>query len=301
MAIIVVAGFIFAKIFKFGEREQKFLSKMLLYFVNPCLVLNSFNLEFDVEKLKQFGFVVLVALIIHGVMILIATLTTLKKSDINIVDRVATVFTNCGFMGIPLIRGVFGNEGVFYLMGYLIIFNIFLWTWGYYQLSGSINLKKIITNPNIIAVTLGLILFCMPFTLPQFISKPLFMIGDMNTAMAMILIGVMFASFKFDKTMLLQLVKCQTIRLVCCSLINLLIIFGIYQLVGPNGMNISCAKMMLCVAFICSMCPSATSVPSICCIFDKNTSYASLVVSASHLLCMITIPAFAAFADFLLK
>lgn len=301
MAIIVIAGFIFAKAFKLGDKEQKFLSKMLLYFVNPCLVLNSFNLEFDPLKLKQFLFVFAVALLIHGVMILIATVTTLKKTDISTVDRVATVFTNCGFMGIPLIRGVFGDEGIFFLMGYLIVFNLVLWTWGCYQLGGVINLKKIITNPNIIAVILGLILFCMPFTLPVVISKPLSMIGDMNTAMAMILIGVMFANFKLEKSMLLQLAKCQAIRLLLCSVINLCIVFGIYKLVGPAGLNMPNAKMMLCVAFFCSMCPSATSVPSLSCIFDKDTSYASLVVSVSHLLCMLTIPAFAALADLMMQ
>jgi len=302
MTIIVVAGFVFAKAFKVGENEQKFISKILLFFINPCLVFNSFNKEFDVVKLKQFGFVALVALVIHLVMMLVSTLMTLKKNDINLIDRLATVFTNCGFMGIPLIRGVFGDEGVFYLMGYLIVFNVFLWTWGYFQMSGgSINLKKILTNPNIIAVALGFIVFCTPIKVPEFLAKPLNMIGEMNTAMAMILIGVMFTTFKFEKSMLWQLLKVCSMRLVICSLINLLIIFAFYRIFGPLGYNVPDCRMMLFVVYICSMCPSATSVPSLSCIFDKSTSYASLVVSITSLLCMITIPAFVALAEFIIK
>ena len=151
MAFIVAAGFCFAKIIKAGDTEQKFLSKLLLYFVNPCLVLSSFNLDYDVLKLKQFLFMVAVSLVLHFVMILTALAVIRSKKEVSSydrLDRIGVVFTNCGFVGIPLIRGVFGDEGVFFLMGYLVVFNVLLWTYGYYQVSGNINLKKIITNPN---------------------------------------------------------------------------------------------------------------------------------------------------------
>ena len=123
MAIIGLGGFIFAKIFTVTETERKFLSKLLLYFINPCMVLNSFNREFESEKLLILGIVVILSLIIHGLMIGLGFLTCKEK-----IDRLAIAFTNCGFIGIPLIRGVFGDEGVLFLMGYLIIFNVLVWT-----------------------------------------------------------------------------------------------------------------------------------------------------------------------------
>jgi len=52
---------------------------------------------------------------------------------------------------------------------------------------------------------------------------------------------------------------------------------------------------------ICSMCPAATSVPSLACVFDKDASYASLLVSITSLLCMISLPAFVALAEFFIK
>ena len=67
MALIALSGFIFAKIFKVEESQQKFLSKLLLYFINPFMVVKSFNLEFDADKLAQLGFVFVIALILHGV------------------------------------------------------------------------------------------------------------------------------------------------------------------------------------------------------------------------------------------
>ncbi|MCQ2593397.1 MAG: AEC family transporter [Treponema sp.] len=307
MMIIVISGFIFAKLLKVGEGEQKFLSKLLLYFINPTIIINSFNLEFNFEKLKQLGFVFFVSLVIHVVMILVAIVTSYTKNPekkaYSSIDKVSTVFTNCGFVGIPLIRGVFGDEGVFYLMGYLVVFNLLLWTYGYYQMSGSINVKKIVTNPNIICVGLGLIIFCLPFTIPEVLAKPISMISDLNTAVSMILIGILFADFKLPKEMgsgknvVFQLSKVMVSRLVICVLINIFVLVGFYKLFG----NVPDVRMMLFVVLICSACPCATSVPSLSCVFGKDTSYASLVVSVSSLLCMISVPSFVALAELMIK
>ena len=294
MGLIAVGGFIFAKIFKVNEEQRKFLSKLLLYFINPFMVVKSFNLEFNSDKLVQLGFIVLISLVIHAVMILLGILSSREQ-----VDRLATAFTNCGFIGIPLIRGVFGDEGVFYLMGYLVVFNVLIWTYGFYIMSGSINLKKIITNPNIIAVALGILIFCSPWTLPEFIARPVTMIGDLNTAISMILIGVLLAEFKpaDGKIYALKIAKVSLIRLVVCALINIGILFVVYKLFP----NIPDCRMLLFVVLICSMCPAATTIPGFAVLFNRNETYASLIISFTSIFCMISIPGLVAFAEFIIK
>ena len=292
MGIIVIAAFIFAKAFKVQENESKIISKLLLYFINPCLVISSFYVPFDSVKLEQLVFTIVIATIVFIVIILFVTIFC--KNDK--LDKVAVVFTNCGFVGIPLIRGVFGDDGVFLLMGFLIIFNIFLWTYGYAQIAGKINLKKIITNPNIIGIAIGLFLFCTQIKLPELIIKPIKSIGDLNTATSMILIGLLFANFKIDKSYILKLIKVSTFRLVVCVLINIAVLFVVYKLF-PSFPQI---KMILFVVLICSACPSATSVPSLANLFDQDTSYASLLVSVTSILCIITIPALVALAELII-
>lgn len=312
MLFIMAAGFLFAKLVKVDDKEQKFLSKLLLYLINPLMVFNSFNREFDTNKLKQLAFVTVVSLVIFGIMILIGILTTLSKKkelqDFNQIDRIGVVFTNCGFVGIPLINGVFGSEGVFFLMGYLVCFNVLLWTYGYFQLGGSIKPVKIITNPNIIAVFAGICFYCFQIKLPEFIQNPLTMIGDVNTAVAMILIGILLAGFKKpeSKTFIFRIIKFSFVRLILCAFINVLIIFAFYKLclLIPEAKFFASRdvlKMMLFVILICSMCPAATSIPSLACVFNKDTTYASVIVSITSLLCMVTIPAFVAFAELLIK
>ena len=294
MFLIALGGFIFAKAFKVNEEHQKFLSKLLLYFINPFMVIKSFNLEFDGDKLVQLGFVVLVAIVIHLIMIFTGIISSREQ-----VDRIAVCFTNCGFIGIPLIRGVFGDTGVFYLMGYLVIFNVFIWTYGYHTMSGSIKLIKIITNPNIIAVALGILIFCSPWTLPEVIARPVTMIGDLNTAVSMILIGVLLANFKpaDGKLYALKIAKVSIIRLVVCSLINIGALFVIWKLFP----NVPDCRMLLFVVLICSMCPVATTIPGLAVLFNHDETYASLIVSFTSVFCILSLPSFVALAELIIK
>lgn len=336
MLFIVLVGFIFAKAFKFKDAEQKFVSKFLLYLINPCLIFTSFDKEFDLLKLKQLLIVILISLISFLVMILIAIIFTLtknpqKKNYVG-VNRLAIIFTNCGFIGIPLINGIFGDDGVFFLMGYLVIFNIALWTYGYFQMGTSVNFKKIITNPNILAILLGILVFCLPIRIPEFISKPIGMIASLNTPTAMILIGMLFANFsvkkpaevalnakptlvaeklsvndeKFAETeelavggrnYIFMLAKTIFVRLVVCGIVVLAVLLLCYKIIH----NVPDARLMIFVVFISSLCPCATSVPSLACIFEKDSTYASFLVSISSLFCIISIPLFVALADVLIK
>lgn len=294
MCLIALGGFIFAKIFKVEDSQQKVLSKLLLYFINPFMVVKSFNLEFNSDKLVQLGFVFAVALVIHLIMILIGFFSSKEQ-----VDRLVVCFTNCGFIGIPLIRGVFGDEGVFYLMGYLVVFNITIWTYGYYIMCGSINLKKIITNPNIIAVIIGIAIFCSPWTLPEIIARPVIMIGDTNTAMSMLLIGILLANFKPSdgKLYALKIAKVSLFRHVVCALVNIGLLFVVWKLF-PNMPD---CRILLFVVLICSMCPAATTIPGLAVLFNRDETYASLTVSFTSVLCMFFLPAFVALAELIIR
>lgn len=294
MAIIGLGGFIYAKIIKVEEKESKFLSKLLLYFINPFMIINSFNKEFDPQKFKQLMFVVMLALIAHFLMALLGIFSSKDK-----IDRLAVSLTNCGFVGIPLVRGVFGDEGVFFLMGYLIIFNTMVWTYGYYQVGGSISIKKIITNPNIIAITFGLVLYVSPIALPEIIMKPINMIGDLNTAVSMILIGILLANFKFSesKAYIFKITKTLILRLIVTGILNIAVFYVVYKIFG----NFPDIKLLIYVVLLASLCPVATSIPGLACVFNKDATYASVLVSLSSILCLFTLPAVIALAELVIK
>ena len=200
MLVISMLAFAFSKKNRFGSSESAFLSRLLLYFVNPCLIFNSFDQPFALQKLRELAFVIALSLLLHLVMTAVVSLCIRSKGaegkSLDGLEKVGIVFTNSGFIGIPLINGVFGPEGVFYLTGYLAVFNVYLWTYGEYQMSHRFSVRKVLTNPNVLAVLCGIVLFCLPVRLPEIIAKPLSYISEMNTALSMFLLGLLFASFK---------------------------------------------------------------------------------------------------------
>lgn len=314
MMIIAIAGFVFAKVSDVGEREEKFISKILLYFINPCLIVSSFNIPFDVEKFFGLIFSIILSLIITLIFILISELFFRNNPSYNPIQKLANSFTNCGFIGIPLITVVFGSSGVFYLMGYLVVFNVLLWIYGYRQMSGSINLKKIFTNPNIIAVLIGLIIFVNPIKLPQMIHMPLSMIAGLNTAMSMIFLGILFGSLKKEwiKKFFLMLksffVKDKNLinaRKKVCSVLFTTFIRLIFSGIISCGIcylvifvfrkyfafaNLDLIEYVTKIVLIASLCPAGISVSTFACLFNKDSVYSNFLVCFTHILCVITIP-----------
>ncbi|MBO4546672.1 MAG: hypothetical protein J5700_03750, partial [Treponema sp.] len=213
MAIIVIISFFFSRKNQFGQAASQFLSRLLLYVINPCMIVSTFDVEFSGQKLKSLGLAIAVSFVFHFVMIAIVSIMFAFRRSVgqdqdalgpkNVPDqdardclsKVGIVFTNSGFIGIPLINGVFGGEGVFFLMGYILVFNVLLWVWGEWLMTGAIRPLKIILNPNVLACAAGLAVFCLPFKMPYVVIEPLRMIGACNGAASMILLGLLFSSF----------------------------------------------------------------------------------------------------------
>ncbi len=335
MLLIATAGFCVSKFFKFGNREQKFVSKTLLYFVNPALIITKFNGQtFQVQLLENLGIMVLVSFVAHVALTVVALVFVRSKNaeakELDAIDRLGIVFTNCAFIGIPLIEGAFGdlpNNGgqnaIFYLLGYVIVFNIYLWTFGIKMFGGKINFLKVITNPNIVSVIAGVCLFCAPFELPQIIAKPVEYIGEMTVGMSMLLLGMLFANYgkseepenalennclkssfdddsssavknkKTGKKYFGRVAKVCLLRCIvspCFAFLFVLLFAKVFGWVED-------IRLMSYVILICVLCPIGMSVSSFAVLFNKDESYSGLTVLATSALCVVTIPAAIAAAE----
>ena len=240
----------------------------------------------------------------HLIMIAIATpLFARKKTgqDQNrgrdSLSKIGIVFTNSGFIGIPLINGVFGGEGVFFLMGYILVFNVLLWVWGEWLMTGTMRPLKILTNPNVLACAAGLAVFCLPFKVPYVIIEPLKMIGACNGAVSMVLLGLLFSAFGENcmegqkraapvKAFAKPLARDVFLRLVFCPLILL----GATLLALSAFSSVPEINLIMSVLFIAACCPVGMSVSSFAVVFKKDADYASLLVAVSSAACVVTIP-----------
>ena len=136
--LIVFAGIYAKKIKVLDDASTKRLSAFLLNVTQPLMIVTSFQIDFDAEKLKSGGGIFILSAVIH--VFLAASGFLLYKPVKNIEQRkvfeLSTIFCNCAFLGFPVLKVVFGDElGIFYGAFYSMFFNIFIWTYGIVLLS----------------------------------------------------------------------------------------------------------------------------------------------------------------------
>jgi len=324
MAIIVIVSFFFSRKNSFGKEASQYLSRLLLYVINPCMIVSTFDVEFSGQKLRSLGLAIGVSFAFHLAMIVLATLLFARKKSSqgqgslqgqeggrDSLSKIAIVFTNSGFIGIPLINGVFGGEGVFFLMGYILVFNVLLWVWGEWLMTGTMRPLKVLANPNVLACGAGLAVFCLPFKMPYVIIEPLKMIGACNGAASMILLGLLFSGFGGAKeksgqgqeraapvkTFAKPLARDVFLRLVVCPLILL----GATLFAMQAFSSVSQIQLIMSVLFIAAACPVGMSVSSFAVVFKKDADYASLLVAVSSAACVVTIPLLVALLELFLR
>lgn len=106
--------------------------------------------------------------------------------------RFGVVFSNAGYMSIPLQKALLGEDGVLVGAAYLVVFNLVLWSYGLLEMSGdrrSLSVKKLVFNPGMIGLAAGLVVFLLPFPLPEVFAVPIRGLSALNTPLPMLVIG----------------------------------------------------------------------------------------------------------------
>lgn len=289
--ILIGVGFLCGKIKMLNESSVKAINDLVLYIVCPCVIINSFIRKFDRTMLEGLLVTAAAALFVMMLSILIAHFVFHDKKDTrNRVYKFATVFSNCGFISLPLQQALLGNEGVFYGAAYIAVFNIVMWTAGVYISSGDIKMlspKKIFLNPCIIAVVVGIIIFVFSIPVPNIISEPIGYLSALNTPVPMIIIGFYLSQSKIlDAFRNVKNFICVGLRLVIVPLISL----GVFLLCGING-------KVLIAALIATAASSAASTTMFAAKFGNDTSISVNLVTMSTLLSVITMPLIVGFAQ----
>ena len=195
--LLIGVGALCAKTGIIKEVAIKSCSDLVLIVVTPCVIIQSFQRPFDAAMLKGLGLACLIALSIHIVTILLAHLLLHDPvAARERVLRVGAVLSNAGFMSLPLQNALLGEDGVFYGAAYVAIFNLILWSYGLVEMSGSrqnLSPRKLILNPGVLSLAIGLMLFLARITLPTVLASPMGHLAALNTPLPMLIIGFYLA------------------------------------------------------------------------------------------------------------
>ena len=145
--------------------------------------------------------IVVLSLFIHLISMLIAKFIYFRyEKSTRSVLKFITVFSNCGFMGFPVLYSIFGSKGVFYGALYTIPFNALALYYGVLVFSGKRDkntIKKVLTHPVILSVAVGMILFILKIQLPRPVSEAISMTGSVTSPLSMLIIGALLADVPF--------------------------------------------------------------------------------------------------------
>ena len=191
--ILIGVGALLSKLGFITDKGSRTMTDVVLYAVTPCVIINAFQREYQPRLLNGLLITLAAAFLTLMFSVLLAELLY-RKMDISrgVVLKFAVVFSNCGFMALPLQQAVLGDDGVFYGAAYVAMFNIFMWTYGLIAMSRKTQPKealKAIVNPGIIGTVIGLLLFVFSIKLPTVISTPVSMLSALNTPVPMLVIG----------------------------------------------------------------------------------------------------------------
>lgn len=191
--ILIGVGALLTKVGLITEQGARSMTDVVLYAVTPCVIVNAFQREYQPEMLGGLLIALLAAFLSLLFSVLLARILYRKKDiDRGVVLKFSVVFSNCGFMALPLQKAILGEDGVFYGAAFVAMFNIFMWTYGLITMSRKKDFKaalKAVVNPGIIGTVIGLIFFIFSIKLPTVIATPVSMLAALNTPVPMLVIG----------------------------------------------------------------------------------------------------------------
>ncbi len=295
MFLLIFVGFFLKKLNKLSKEWVKESTTVLLYIVTPCVLVNAYQIEYSSSLLNKLLSATLFSILFHIISIVITTVLFKKEDTLKYrISIFGSVYSNCGFMAIPILTAVFGNEGVFYGSAYLAIFTLFYWTHGLFVCSGTVktlNFKNVVLNPGIIGSFLSIGMFLLKIKLPTVILESVRHIASMNTPLAMIVIGTYLVDIDLKKAL-------KNINLYIVTFLRLLIlpIMGILLAILFK-INPVVAKTMI----ISAACPTAAVTSLFATKFDLDEIYATEIVSLTTILSIITIPTIMLLSNYIFK
>lgn len=296
--ILMGVGFACRRTKLIDDRSSKGVVNVLILFVTPCVIVDAFLRPFDATMMKGLGIAFAVAILGHCLVIGMSYAFVRHWADgTRRVLRLATVFSNAGFMGIPLEQAILGDRGVFFGVSYIIAFNLFIWSWGYAMMKGEANepgvsrwktYRTMLVNPGTVGLSAGLVCFLLPFKLPTVIGDPIHAMAGMNTPLAMIVIGYYLAGARLGPVFRMKSAYVSmAIRMVVYPLIVTAALYPFRRVLDRD--------MMLALV-IAAAAPVAAMVSMFAAKFDRDVDASVGLVSGTTILSIVTMPPVVAFA-----
>ena len=284
MFALIITGLILKKVGVVGKEVQKGMTNLVIDLILPCNIIDSFMIKFS-SKIAQDFVVILVISILIQVFCVILGGVLYNKCSVKRKKclRYATICSIAGLIGNPIAQGVFGMMGPTLASIYLIPQRIMMWSEGVSVFTAAPTkkemLKKIFTHPCIIACEIGIVLMLTGWRPPHFLEETITSVSNCNTAMSMLVIGMILADAD-PKTIIDKDVLFYTfIRL-------LIILFCVFI---PCWL-LHIDSLVMCVSVILAAMPAGATTTILASKYDCEEEFSVKLVVFSTAASLITTP-----------
>lgn len=285
--LMIFMGYLIVKTGLVRDDDSKVLSKIILYLIVPCVIINTFQVDYTTDTVKGL-LIAFAASVLTQVVLLIVISAAGKLLHLNEVEVASVYYSNSGNLIVPIVTFILGQEWVLYGCVFMSVQLVFLWTHCKKIISreASYDWKKILLNINMISIFIGVVLFFTKIFLPEIIGNTLASVGTMIGPASMIVTGMLFAGMNLKQIFANKRVYFITfLRLIAVPLIALVLI----KLSNLASFSADGNKIML-IVFLAIITPSASTVTQMCQVYGNDSKYASAINVMTTLLSIITMP-----------
>lgn len=285
--LMIFMGYLIVKMGLLSDTDSKVLSKIVLYLIVPCVIINAFQVDYTPDTINGL-LLALKASVLTQVILLIAISVFSRLLHLNEVEIASVYYSNSGNLIVPIVTFILGQEWVLYGCVFMSVQIIFIWTHGKKIISreDSYDWKRIVQNINMISIFIGIMLFLTGIHLPKLINNTLSSVGSMIGPASMIVAGMLFAGMNLKQIFADKKVYFVSfLRLIAVPMLALAILK-----LSPLSMPTADSSKILLIVFLAIITPSASAVTQMCQVYENDSQYASAINVMTTLLAIITMP-----------
>lgn len=269
------------------------ITNLVIYLILPANIIHSFIIDFDKNILISSGLILIVSLLLQIFCYFFSRFFYYKISDSRIaVVKYATLCSNAGFMGSPVIYEIYGDNGLRLASLFLIPQRIVMWTAGISCFTNNKDniIKKVLIHPCIIAFFIGVFITVSNIQLPLFALQTIKSLSQCTTALSMIVIGSILSEISIKNVLSPLSIYYSLIRLIVIPLIVLMFYF-LFHL----------PYLVTAVSVVLTEMPAGTTTAILAEKYKGDSILSVKLVFLSTLLSLVTIPLLSILVNYLFK
>ena len=283
MFVYIVIGMLISKTKVLKPEGRSSYLGLLINVTLPCMILNAFMQDVSLAELIAAGQAMLLSAGCCMMAWLLSKLLWRKKTpEKRSVLEFATMFSNAGNAGLPIVSLVFGTTGVFYASFYLIPIRVLMWTVGvslFITGGKQSKWKLLLLNPSLLAVFVGMFLMLAQIKLPAVLSTAVSNVGAMTGPLSMMIIGASLVDIKARDTLEKDVFLVSGVRLILVPMLAM----AVMRLLHVEPMLWQVAVTLLAM-------PAAANTAILAEMYGRDHTFAAKCVFISTILSFITVP-----------